>query len=206
MKTYTATVLFSIFFIVSCNCLFNLGEASVLYFLLGTIIAVLFVVAVDGLFAILVHDFPRLFIKDYATKTKYYNAEHFPFKTYKWERGFYESIRIRAWKDLLPAKMGMDKTQIEHKDDVAYLDMFLIESCRAETMHLLSSVFGFSVILLFPIKYLFMISLPVAIVNFIMQILPVMVQRYTRPKLLVLRKRQMLKRVMEQKTQDQMQA
>ncbi|MBO4936760.1 MAG: hypothetical protein J6C90_00355, partial [Clostridia bacterium] len=81
-----------------------------------------------------------------------------------------------------------------------------IESCRAETMHLLSSVFGFCVILLFPIKYLFMISLPVAIVNFIMQILPVMVQRYTRPKLLVLRKRQMLKRVMEQKTQDQMQA
>lgn len=206
MKIYWTTVLFSIFIIISSNCLFNLDEASVLYFVLGTIIAVIFEVIIDALVSFFVHDFPKFFIKDYATKTKFFNAERFPFKAYKWERPFYESIKIRAWKDLLPAKMGMDKTQIERKDDIAYLDMFLIESCRAETLHFISAFAGFSVILLFPIKFVFMISLPVAIVNFIMQILPVMVQRYTRPKLLVLRKRQMLKRVMEQKTQDQLQA
>ena len=115
-------------------------------------------------------------------------------KKYKWEKKFYEKLGVKVWKDYVPIGkgpllIGMDKSKIEKPNDINFLHKLMDECLRAEVMHFLSMFLGFFLILIFPIKYALIISLPVAIVNMFLQLLPFIVQRYNLPKLEVLLER-----------------
>ena len=61
--------------------------------------------------------------------------------------------------------------------------MFIHETALAELMHLISILTAPLILVIMPLKYLLYISLPIMIVNIFLQIMPIIVQRYTRPKL-----------------------
>lgn len=186
MKTYFIIVLLNAVLIICGNtAVMNFLNLSFLEILLVTLIGIIVMFALDGIIALLVHDFPKIFFKNYKTKTKFYTASNFPFKVYKFEKKIYNKIGIKNWKDFLPSKMGMDKRHVYGKNDLDYLNMFLIESCRAETLHTLSAILSLLLPIFSPFKYI-AITLPVCIVNIMLQILPVFVLRYNRPKLISL--------------------
>ena len=101
-------------------------------------------------------------------------------------------LGIRKWKDLIPesGKMltGFGKREVLDMKDNAYLFKFMEETVYAEVMHLLSAVLGFLVVFV-NLKLWFLVGIPLAIFNFILQILPAMVQRYNRPKLMLVYRR-----------------
>ena len=115
-------------------------------------------------------------------------------RVHKLERRIYVRLGIRHWKDKIPETGGMlvgfSKKHVAEPKSPEYLLKFLSETCYAECMHLLSIFAGFAVIPLsfsallpFP-EHLLYFGLPVAVINAILQILPILVQRYVRPFLL----------------------
>ena len=109
------------------------------------------------------------------------------FAVHHWERKFYVRIGIRRWKDKIPETGGLlvnfSKKKVADRSDNAYLMKFMQETCYAELMHTLSIPTGFLILFLFPGHILYF-GLPVALVNAVLQLLPVFVQRYVRPFLL----------------------
>lgn len=114
-------------------------------------------------------------------------------KIYSFEKGFYESLGIKKWKDYLPIGkgplfIGMDKSHIDSTSS-EYLSRLIEECFRAEVMHFLSIFAGYLIIFMFPLKYSLIISLPVAVVNMCLQYPTFIVQRYNLPKLDILYRR-----------------
>ena len=115
-------------------------------------------------------------------------------RVHKNERRIYVRLGIRRWKDKIPETggllVGFSKKHVAAPKDPAYLLKFLSETCYAECMHALSVIAGFAVIplsfsALLPFsEHLLVFGLPVALVNAILHILPILVQRYVRPFLL----------------------
>lgn len=115
-------------------------------------------------------------------------------KIYKWEKRFYEKLGIKKWKDLVPIGkgpigVGMDKSKIQNPNDINFLNKLINECFKAEVMHFLSIFMGFLLIIIYPLNYALTISLPIAMVNMVLQALVCMVQRYNLPKLQILLKR-----------------
>ena len=65
------------------------------------------------------------------------------------------------------------------------LNRFLIECNKGVIVHICDIVFGFLLLAIPPYKWTLCVALPVAIVNAILNILPIMVLRYNVPKLQV---------------------
>ncbi|MBQ8357402.1 MAG: hypothetical protein IJX39_06285 [Clostridia bacterium] len=115
-------------------------------------------------------------------------------RVHRRERGIYVRLGIRRWKDKIPETggllVGFSKKQIADPKSPQYLLKFLSETCYAECMHAISVLAGFGVIplafsALLPFyEHLFFFGLPVAVINAILNLLPVLVQRYVRPFLL----------------------
>ncbi len=110
------------------------------------------------------------------------------FNEHKNERKFYEKLKIRKWKDKIP-ELGktlkyFDKTKVEQNADSTYFLKFIKETCIGEIIHFSSIPASLLVIAVFWFKFL-SITIPVAIVNIILQLPPICVLRYSRSKLLV---------------------
>lgn len=93
----------------------------------------------------------------------------------------YNKLKIKLWKDKVPemgCAGGFKKDKIESLNP-SYLSKFLKETCFAEVIHRLSALLSF-IVLIFanPVYYVFMI--PVLVVNFVLHILPCLIQRYNR--------------------------
>lgn len=179
MILYLCIIGISMVIIMSFNILFNLTKFGITptYVVLGTILGVIFSIAIDGLVAFLIRQIPERKFNPFA---KF-------FREGKYERKFYEKTNIRNWKDLIP-ELGktlkyFDKTQVTQKPTAEYMMKFLKETCYAEVMHLAIIPAAFILGLIFPFKYFWCLSFPIILVNIFLQILPVFVQRYTRPKL-----------------------
>ena len=114
------------------------------------------------------------------------------YRVAKWEKKLYRRLGIVAWKDKIPEAGGLlakfQKKKVLDFRDNAYLMSFMRESVYAEIMHVISAFAGFVfplICLLLPgWAWLVRMALPVALVNFVLQVLPVMVQRYVRPQLM----------------------
>ena len=121
------------------------------------------------------------------------------YRVAKWEKRLYKKMGIVSWKDKIPEAggllVGFQKSRVLDFHDNAYLLTFMRESVYAEVMHVISAVGGFAIVALCPLLGLWFpaasevrwglrIALPVALVNFVLQVLPVMVQRYVRPQLM----------------------
>ena len=171
----------TIIFVVSCtvalfNALFASMGAGIA--VLHTALNVVLMVAIDAIVALIVHSVPEEKIDPFK---KIFVANNK-------ERKFYEKLGVRVWKDIIPesgkALAGFDKRQIEKPNDNTYILKFLRETCYAGIMHVISIFACFVVFAFMPYKL--SIVLPVVLTNVLLQLLPVIVQRYNRIRLISL--------------------
>lgn len=170
------------------------GESFLL--LLGLVwIGIVFEILVDGFIATIARLMPAK-CADHTKKVFVVSAK---------EKKFYEKLKIRAWKDKIPEIghfTGFRKNKLVDPQSVEYVDRFLLESCYGEIGHFFSLFFGFLVLLLYPLSHVwFALAIPVAIVNFFLNLPSILVLRYNSYKLVVLKK-SLLKKQQRQKTDE----
>lgn len=173
------SIIFACMIIISLfNLLFgcDIYGFSPLYAWLGVVIGTLFMIVIDAIIATITVILPKSWFSPYRKI----------FTVFPKERAFYEKIKIRKWKDKVFASIGWDKRQVKDTNDNEYLFRFLTETCIAEFMHVISIFVGFLLIFVFPLEYIWCFGFPIALVNAFLQLLPVFIQRYNRPKLLKL--------------------
>lgn len=128
-----------------------------------------------------------MLIARYATKANF-NPNKKIFKVPMYEQKFYEKIKIDKWKKIVPdfGKMVGFKKKINPQEckNADFYERFLYENINASILH-------FTDILLTPIFFIFLrpefyvtIGLCGLLTIFILNIIPVMLQRYLRPRLL----------------------
>lgn len=151
------------------------------FFVFAVTVSVIYQFAIDGLFAWLINILPN----------KWFENKKF-FEVSKREQRFYEKLGIRAWKDKvweLGGLGGFSKAKIDDPKSPEYSKRFLVESYKGEVDHIIGMFVGFTVIFLFPLKFAWIVGVPVAIVNLVLNYMPIMILRYNTPKLKVLYKR-----------------
>ena len=128
----------------------------------------------------------------YCLPKKVFNPFLKCYRIAKGERKFYEKIGIRKWKDRIPEAgqlfANFGKSEILDTSNNEYIYKFMSETIYAELMHWLSALFSVFIIFI-DLSIALYVALPLIIGNVILNILPVMVQRYNRPKLMVLYQR-----------------
>ena len=121
------------------------------------------------------------------------------------ERRFYRFIKIHSWKDKIPEIghfTGFRKNKIADPKSVEYVERFLLEACYGEVGHFYSLFLGFLILLLFPIHEAWLaVSIPVAIVNFLLNLPTIFVLRYNCYKLEILLASNLKKQERAQKAQ-----
>lgn len=152
---------------------------------LFVIVSVIGVIAIDGIVAAIIHKMPK----------KWFDPHKKKYKLKAGEKKFFNFIKIRKWKDKIPEigemTCNFSKGSIENPDNPEYLYSFLIEMGYAESIHFTSCLIGFLVIFIIPLKYFYFIGIPVGVINIGFNILSALIQRYNRPKLLILYERKL---------------
>lgn len=118
----------------------------------------------------------------------YYNPNKKRWHIFKFEKKFYNFIKIKSWKDKIPDLgkylEGVSKSKIEDISNAEGLMLFIKKTCSAELCHFYSVIFGFLILVMCTKNLVLTVCLPIAIVNVILNLLPIFVQRYNRPKLI----------------------
>ncbi len=180
---YIITILVSACLIIAANVAFFPFSWELLgSFSLSVAIGVAAVIAVDGIFALVIR---RL------TPTSWYHPKNELFTVSKSERELYHRLKIKKWKDLVPELglfTGFSKSEVKDTGDSAYLERFLIESNYGMVIHTANALFGF-LIMFIPRCSSPSVWIPIFAVNFVLSLMPVAVLRYTGYTLLRLYKR-----------------
>lgn len=154
------------------------GCTDILYILKWTSIDILVVFIIDAIIAFVIRRLPE----------KWFVYKYKVFKIFKWERKFYEAIKIKKWKDKIP-ELGQltnfKKNKVREPKNSEYLLRYLMERVYGETIHFLSIILGFLILLINP-KCCLYFGLPIAIANGIISYLSFAILRYNRPKLTIL--------------------
>lgn len=174
---YTLAIGLGAFVIALSNFLFDRVYTlpALLTHLLLTVLGVVAVIAVDGLFAFLIRRLPE----------RYFAPEAKLFEVGKGEKNLYRRLKINAWKKHVPewgCFTGFHKDRMKAPDDAAYVGRFLLESNYGVAGHLAGAVFGFLILLLPPLRTL-SVALPIATINLVLSLLPTMILRYNTPAL-----------------------
>jgi len=154
----------------SAHTLLALGEN-----LLFTFLGVVAVIAIDGVLAFIARRMPE----------KWFSPEAKAFSVSEKERNLYRKTKINTWKKYVPELgcfTGFHKDKMRQPEDSAYIGRFLLESNYGVLGHVLGAVFGFLIMLLPFLRPLSM-ALPIAVVNFILSMLPTMILRFNTPPL-----------------------
>ncbi len=174
---YIITISGASLLISLCNFLAN-GDYSFSAFavlLLITAAGVGCVIAVDGLFAFIARRLPE----------RWFAPEARAFSVPKWEKDLYRKTKINVWKKHVPewgCFTGFHKDRMRDPNDSAYIGRFLLESNYGVLGHVLGSCLGFLIMLL-PFLPTLTVALPIAIVNFVLNMLPTMILRFNTPAL-----------------------
>ncbi len=195
MVLYLSIIFLANVVISGCNIIFGTATFGYSWWavVLMTLATTVFQFAIDGLFAIIINKMPN----------KWFLPENKHFDVSKRSQKFYEKLKIRKWKDKvweLGGLGGFRKNKLNDPNNPAYIEQFIIECNKGVVTHRIGYFAGFLGVFLFPLKYAFVIGVPVALVNLFLNILPTMVLRYNTPKLKVVLKR--LKRQTIQKDVD----
>lgn len=143
--------------------------------LLATLLGVVAVIAIDGILAFIVRRMPERFFAPEARL----------FAVSKGERKLYRRLKINSWKKYVPELgcfTGFHKDRMLDPKSSAYVGRFLLESNYGVLGHVLGAVLGFLIMLLPFLRPLAM-GLPIAVVNFILSMLPTMILRFNTPAL-----------------------
>lgn len=180
MVLYLGSIIFNTILIIATNYLFftpiklafNIFEFSLIVILL-----VIIEIVIDAIFATIVR---------WIMPKKFFSIDKKYFMASKKEMRFYEKIGIKKWKDKaleLGAVTGFRKNKLYSPNDNEYVRRFIIETNYGITVHVYCIVFGFLVMLanlFYPFLY---VTLPIAIVNLVLNLLPIFILRYNLPKL-----------------------
>ena len=176
-KIYLIIIFITICVLAGLNSIFALFIYNVSALQIASVVltSVALVVIIDTFFAIFIGILPKVL----------FSIKNPCFYVSKKQQKFYESLKIRKWKDYvweLGWLGGFSKRKIKSTNDPKYFEKFIIESNRGMTEHCLGMVFGFSIIAPYP-QYVWSIGLPIDIMNVILNVLPTMILRYNSPKL-----------------------
>ena len=168
-----------------------LGDVSPQYVIYQVVINVVYVLMIDILIVLFFY---------FVLPKKWFNPFSKRFKTSNLERKFYNFVKIRKWKDKIPAGIGFRKDRVYEKNNPDYIFRFLQDSAIAEREHLFTAIIGWIIVLPYlnpftPFRYVLPFACPVCCVHFMLHIMPVMVQRYNRPKLIMLYNREKEKHI-----------
>ncbi len=183
---YWGLVLICLVLIAALNCFFiaPINEWSVLFVIIATVLSVVAVIIIDGIFAS---------VARWLLPKKWFKAENTRFSANKKKCRFYEKIGIKKWKDLVPELghlTGFRKNKIEDPTNNEYVDRYIEEANYGVCGHTLGMVFGF-LLAFFEFAYrgyFLTIGLPVAIVNVFFNFLSYAILRYNLSKLHTLKR------------------
>lgn len=174
---YLVTIALAVMIITVANFLLG-GVYTLLAFgslLLTVLVGVATVFAIDGVLAFVVRRMPEA----------WFSSEAKAFSVGKREKNFYRRTRINIWKKYVPewgCFTGFHKDKMRSVSDSEYIGRFILESNYGVLGHIAGAVFGFLIMLL-PFLRPFSIALPIAVVNFILSVLPTMILRFNTPPL-----------------------
>jgi len=177
LKLYLWILFVSMAVVFLCNAIFYPQGYAIWQLALFTYLNSIAIFGIDALVATIIHKLPAKWFSPYKKL----------FRSYKWEKKFYKAIRIIDWKDKIPdtgkLTTGLSKSKIDSTKP-EYLFHFLVETCYAECLHFWMSLVGIIIILVNPANLALPMMLPLAIVNFGLNIPPIFIQRNNRPKML----------------------
>ncbi len=170
---YIVIILGSNILIIAANLIssYLLTLQSILYPPIATVT----VIAVDGIGAFVSRRLPE----------KWFVAEK-TLKVSEAERKIYRRTGIKKWKGKVPELGGFTrfhKDRLESTSDKDYLGRFLLESNYGIVCHAVNVITGFLIILI-PICGPISVTLPVALVNAFLNLLPIAILRYNNASLL----------------------
>ncbi len=170
---YAITILAAMAVIIIVNT--ALGAATLGFSAFAVTLLTVSVIAIDGLFAFIIRRLPERFF-DYRFKL---------YRVPKRERKFYKAIGVKSWRGLV-LELGLftsfSKSNFSSPNDPEYTARFLLESCYGVVIHAVGVAVGFAVLAIFP-RHAVGMGLPVALVNAVLNILPIFVLRYNTPKI-----------------------
>jgi hypothetical protein len=162
----TVIIILANFFIAG-----SLDLNNLLWLTIDTVTGVIAIIAWDGLMA---------FIIRRALPMSWFSPGKKIFQVSKKEKKFYQSIKIKSWKDKIPELGGFTsfhKNELSSSNDVEYLKRFIIESNYGVIIHVENALLGL-LIFLIPMCSAPSIWIPIFAVNFVLSMLPVFVLRY----------------------------
>lgn len=153
------------------------GTISLLYAFLAPVFCALFCALLLGVLDLFIRCMPH----------KVWAYDRRPFYVSKREAEVLRKLGVRKWKDKavpeLGASAGFSKKHLE-STEVDYLARFLRETCQGEALHSSAGTLSFVFLALYPVKVWGAIF-PILIVNFILNLLPCLIQRYNRYRLAI---------------------
>ena len=147
------------------------------FIILGVVVSTVAIILIDGVFAWLVR---------WVLPERWFGVDKTCFSAGKKECNFYEKIGIKRWKDKvleLGGFSGFHKDKLGDATSNEYVSRFIVEANYGVIVHVACIVFGFGVIFVFPLKYWLCFGVPVAVVNAVLNLLPLWILRYNLPKL-----------------------
>ena len=107
----------------------------------------------------------------------------------KWEQKMHLKLGVRLWKDKIPELgkvfAGYDKSKVGDMKDNKNVEMFIRNTIVAEYDHIFSAILGsLAIFVCLPVWHI--VGLPLVFANLAINLMPVIVQRYNRPKLMML--------------------
>lgn len=181
MKKYIITGVVVFLIVVIANSFIFLNKVDPVIILTNAFFCVIICAVVVSFFSVLVRFLPK----------KLFRYDNILFRTYKWEEKFYNFLHIKSWKEKIPEMGktgGFAKNKVDKPKDKEYLEKFLQENCIAEFIHVNSVIINGLLFIFLPVEYHITIGIPIFLLAGYLNILPAFVQRYLRPKLLVLYK------------------
>lgn len=131
-----------------------------------------------------------MFLVCISIKLSHFNPEKPLFRAREWEENgkwYNRHLKVNEWKDCLPQHVGKNGFSKRHLTDVSpeYLDKFILETCRGEWDHWMCCLYFVISIFVNRFSYGILFGLIAIAIN-----LPfIIIQRYNRFRLLILKKR-----------------
>ncbi len=180
MVLYLGTIIFNTILIIVFNYFFYYPikvEFFWLDFSILVIILVVLEIIIDIIFATVVR---------WILPEKFFSIDKHYFSATKKEARFYEKIGIKRWKDKaleLGAVTGFRKNKLYDPHNNEYVKRFILEANYGIMVHVFCIVFGFLIMIANAFAPLIWVTLPIAIVNLFLNLLPIFILRYNLPKL-----------------------
>ncbi|MCQ2427500.1 MAG: hypothetical protein MJ137_03725 [Clostridia bacterium] len=177
---YIAAVALFDLLLIAVNFVFSSVKTLPLFFkLIGlTVYGTAAAVALDALTALIIRKLPE----------KWFGPDGKAFAVGKGERKFYKKIRLQRIRDKVPelgGLTGFHKDRLASATDSEYLRRFLLEADYGMTIHFVNALCGI-VLPFLPFLNVLSVSIPLALLNAVLSLLPMFLLRNNTPMLLKL--------------------